>query len=188
MSETHSILGIGDVYRQVLIPSLSVWATFAVTIGLFPALTVFIESTEKCKSDNRFYNDLFIPILFLLFNIFDLCGRIAAGSTTPIFNKDNVWMGAAVRLVFFPLFMLCNVSDSKLPVVFNHDAFPIIFMILMAFSNGYIASNCMMMGASAVDSKDSSLAGTIMIFSLTAGLLTGACLSFLTVFINEGSV
>lgn len=177
-----------EVFGQIYIPSLSVWGTFAVTIGLFPALTVFIQSTENCKDNNRFYNDLFIPFLFLLFNIFDLCGRIAAESTKPIFNSKNVWIASVSRLIFFPLFMLCNVSNSKLPVVFNSDVFPILFMIFLAFTNGYVASNCMMMGASTVAAKDSGLAGTIMIFSLTLGLLTGSCISFLTVFINEGSL
>jgi solute carrier family 29 (equilibrative nucleoside transporter), member 1/2/3 len=177
-----------DVFRQIWIPSLSVWGTFSTTIGLFPALTVFIESTQKCHNTNRFFNDLFVPFLFLLFNVFDLCGRMSAEATKPIFNAKNVWIASVSRLIFFPLFMLCNISDSKLPVVFNHDAFPIIFMIAMALSNGYVASNCMMMGASSVPAKDSSLAGTIMVFSLTLGLLTGSCISFITVLINEGSV
>lgn len=178
-----------EVFRQIWIPAMSVWGTFAVTIGVFPALTVFIESTQACQDPSqRFYNDLFVPFLFLLCNIFDLVGRVVAENVRPLFNAKNVWIGSASRLLFFPLFMLCNLSNSKLPVVFNSDVFPILFMILMAFSNGYVASNCMMMGASSVAAKDSSLAGTIMIFSLTVGLLTGSCISFLTVLITQGSL
>lgn len=179
------------VFHQVLIPALSVWGTFAVTIGVFPALTVFLESTERCKPHaTRFSNDLFVPFLFVLCNIFDFLGRIVAGSNAipHFFTAKNIWVGAVSRLIFFPLFMLCNVSDSQLPILFRHDSFPIIFMSLMAFTNGYIASHCMMMGGNIVSENNKSLAGTIMSFSLTVGLLTGSCLSFLVVYITEGKL
>lgn len=177
-----------NTYRKIAIPSLSVWGTFGVTIGLFPALTVLIESTDKCKTDNRLQNDLFVPIMFLLFNLFDLAGRLLAGWVQNIFTARNIWMGSVARLIFVPAFLLCNISDSQLPVVFDNDAFPYLFMILFAVTNGYIASTCMMLGPSLVPVQETSLAGTIMVFSLTCGLLTGACVSFLTVFIAKGSL
>uniref|UniRef100_A0A1B8XV49 Uncharacterized protein n=1 Tax=Xenopus tropicalis TaxID=8364 RepID=A0A1B8XV49_XENTR len=50
----------------------------------------------------------------------------------------------AARLVFLPLFMLCNVSPrTYLPVLLAHDAWYICIMILFAVSNGYLASLCM---------------------------------------------
>lgn len=53
----------------------------------------------------------------------------------------------ALRVIFVPLFMLCNVKPrSYLPVLFAHDAWYIIFMILFSFSNGYLASLCMCFG------------------------------------------
>lgn len=175
-------------FRKVWIPAVSVWFTFSVTIGLFPSLTVFIESTENCKSSNRFYNDLFTPFMFLLFNLFDFVGRVSAGVFRNIFTAKNIWMAPVARIIFFPLFLLCNITDSKLPVVFNNDAFPFLFMIIMAITNGYVASTCMMMGPSLVSANETGLVGTIMVFCLTLGLLTGACISFLTVYISQGSV
>jgi equilibrative nucleoside transporter 1/2/3 len=176
------------VYQQIMVPSLSVCFCFTVTIGLFPSLTVFIESTEKCKSSERFYNDMFVPMLFLLFNLFDFIGRVSAGSFKPIFTDKNIWIGSVARIIFFPLFLLCNMSTNKLANVFTNDAFPLIFMIIFALSNGYVSTNCMVMGASAVSSKDAGLAGTIMILSLTLGLLFGACTSFIVVYISQGKV
>eukprot|EP00981_Chlorochromonas_danica_P010864 scaffold3486_cov185-Ochromonas_danica.AAC.11 len=175
-------------FRKIWIPAVSVWFTFSVTIGLFPSLTVFIESTENCKSSNRFYNDLFTPFMFLLFNLFDFIGRVSAGVFRNVFTTKNIWMAPVARTVFFPLFLLCNITDSKLPVVFNNDAFPFLFMIFMAITNGYVASTCMMMGPSLVSNNETGLVGTIMVFCLTSGLLTGACISFLTVYISQGSV
>jgi uncharacterized integral membrane protein len=174
------------VYKIVAIPSFSVFFVFTVTIAIFPSLTVLVESTQKCSSSDRFYNDLFVPFLFLMFNLFDLFGRLAAGSTKCWFTAKNIWMASVARLIFWPMFLFLNVSNSQIPTLFESDAFPIIFMALMAFTNGYVASNAMMMGASIVNPEDSGMAGTIMIFSLTVGLFMGACCSFIIVLISQG--
>lgn len=188
LAASLSFESIWKVFRLIFIPAASVMLTFTITIGIFPALTVLMESKDKCKSSERFYNDLFVPFQFLLFNLFDFIGRVAAGSLRPFFTAKNIWIPAVARLVFFPLFLLCNVADSRLPSSFgSSDAFPIIFMALFALSNGYVASVCMMLGPSIVNQSYASLAGTIMIFSLTVGLLFGACTSFLTIFISQGS-
>ena len=51
------------------------------------------------------------------------------------------------RVIFVPLFMLCNVQPRyNLPIFFEHDAWFIVFMIVFAFSNGYLASLCMCFG------------------------------------------
>ena len=43
--------------------------------------------------------------------------------------------------------MLCNVQPRhRLPAIFTHDAWYIIFMIFFSFSNGYLASLCMCFG------------------------------------------
>lgn len=71
-----------------------------------------------------------------------LCSSLQPG-------KDSAWLPALVglRLVFVPLFMLCNVQPRHyLPVLFAHDAWYIIFMIFFSFSNGYLASLCMCFG------------------------------------------
>lgn len=177
---------VKNIWMCISGPSLSVWFIFAVSIGLFPALIVMLESEHKCTSSDRFYNDLFVPFFFVLFNLFDLVGRTVAGSTPLVFTAKNVWIGSISRVVFFPLFMMCNVRDSQLGVWFTSDAFPILFMIIFAFTNGYMASACMMLGPGAVPVKDASIAGTIMVLSLTVGLFTGSCLSFIVAYISVG--
>lgn len=47
------------------------------------------------------------------------------------------------RLVFVPLLMLCNVDNSRLAVVFAHDAAFALIMAAFSFSNGYLATLCM---------------------------------------------
>ena len=53
-----------------------------------------------------------------------------------------------LRLAFLPLFALCNVlpRSSDASVVFNSDIYPIVFMALMAISNGYLGTLSMMYG------------------------------------------
>uniref|UniRef100_A0A3Q4I4W3 Solute carrier family 29 member 1b n=1 Tax=Neolamprologus brichardi TaxID=32507 RepID=A0A3Q4I4W3_NEOBR len=161
---------------KIWILALSVCFTFTVTIGTFPAVTADTKST---LSDGDQY---FIPVsCFLLFNLCDWGGR----SLTAILmwpGKDSVILPASIgcRLVFIPLFMLCNVHPrAHLPVVFHHDCFFILFMILFAFSNGYLASLCMCYGPKNVLPHEAETAGAIMAFFLSLGLALGAALSFL---------
>lgn len=192
VEELSTTANIIRVFKLVMIPAISVWFAFTVTIAVFPAIIFLVQSTERCSkgnNTNRFYNDLFTPVQFLLFNLFDLIGRLVAGNTTIIFTKNTLWMASFARLVFFPLFLLCNVANSELPYVFQSDLYPILFMILFAISNGYVATSSMIMGAMSVENpKDASLAGTIMVFCLTFGLFSGASFSFILTYISQGTI
>jgi len=176
------------IFQLLFVPAVSVFLTFTVTIGVFPAIVVLIESQDKCISSNRFHNDLFLPVLFVLYNLCDFCGRISAEYFTPLLNKGNMLQFSVFRFVFIPLILLCNISNSKLPIVFVNDAFPIIIVCAFAFTNGYLASCAMMLGPTLVSARDAGVAGTIMIFSLTLGLLGGGSLSFVALYISQGSV
>jgi solute carrier family 29 (equilibrative nucleoside transporter), member 1/2/3 len=56
-------------------------------------------------------------------------------------------IGGLLRVGLIPIFMFCNVQPrSHLPVVFNHDAVPIVAMFVFALSNGYFGTLCMMYG------------------------------------------
>lgn len=186
--ESISIAEIYRIFDIIKVPAFSVWMCFFVTIGLFPSITVLIESEKKCDSDNRFFNDLWIPFMFVVFNLFDLVGRLAAGSIPALFTSKNIWIPVCLRLLFFPLFLLCNVSGSQLTTVFVSDAWPILFMVLFALSNGYLASLAMMLGPQLVKPSDMQLTGTIMIFFLTIGLFGGAGMSFVSLVISNGEI
>lgn len=81
------------------------------------------------------------------------CASHLGAAQRPAFlpqpGKDSYLLPAMVilRVIFIPLFMLCNVQPRDyLPVVFSHDAWYIIFMIFFSISNGYLASLCMCFG------------------------------------------
>uniref|UniRef100_A0A8C1KI86 Solute carrier family 29 member 1b n=1 Tax=Cyprinus carpio TaxID=7962 RepID=A0A8C1KI86_CYPCA len=134
------------------------------------------------KKVNTMATLYFIPVsCFLLFNVFDWLGRsLTAVCMWP--GKDSKLLPGLLvaRVIFVPLFMLCNVKPRhNLPIYFSHDGWFIGFMILFAFSNGYLASLCMCFGPKKVDASEAETAGSIMAFFLSLGLALGASLSFL---------
>uniref|UniRef100_A0A8C8F3A8 Solute carrier family 29 member 1a n=1 Tax=Oncorhynchus tshawytscha TaxID=74940 RepID=A0A8C8F3A8_ONCTS len=162
----------------IWVMALSVCFVFTITIGTFPAVTVDVRSTV---ADGGAWDKYFIPVsCFLLFNVMDWAGRsLTAVCMWP--GKDSIILPVMVglRVVFVPLFMLCNVQPRNyLPVPFAHDAWYILFMIFFSFSNGYLASLCMCFGPKKVAQHEAETAGAIMAFFLSLGLALGAALSF----------
>uniref|UniRef100_A0A6Q2ZC88 Solute carrier family 29 member 1a n=1 Tax=Esox lucius TaxID=8010 RepID=A0A6Q2ZC88_ESOLU len=164
--------------RQIWVMALSVCFVFTITIGVFPAVTVEVRSSV---AEGGTWNKYFIPVsCFLLFNVMDWAGRsLTAVCMWP--GKDSIMLPIMVglRVAFVPLFMLCNVQPRQyMPVIFEHDAWYIVFIILFSFSNGYLASLCMCFGPKKVAQHESETAGAIMAFFLSLGLALGAALSF----------
>ncbi|XP_030004469.1 equilibrative nucleoside transporter 1-like [Sphaeramia orbicularis] len=159
--------------------ALSVCFAFTVTIGTFPAITADTKSSITDAGAWEFY---FIPVsCFLLFNLCDWGGRsLTAISMWPGKDSRLLPLLIAARVIFVPLFMLCNVQPRfHLPVFFVHDGWFIAFMVLFAFSNGYLASLCMCFGPKKVLPHEAETAGAVMAFFLSLGLALGAALSFL---------
>ncbi|XP_028325284.1 equilibrative nucleoside transporter 1-like isoform X1 [Gouania willdenowi] len=170
-------VSVFNIFKQIWVTALSVCFIFTVTIGIFPAVTVEVKSTVE----NKEWDTYFIPVAcFLLFNLMDWAGRsLTALCMWP--GQNSRWLPALVclRVVFIPLFMLCNVEPRHyLPVLFHHDAWYIIFMIFFSFSNGYLASLCMCFGPKKVKQHEAETAGAVMAFFLSLGLALGAALSF----------
>ncbi|XP_071015751.1 equilibrative nucleoside transporter 1a isoform X1 [Oncorhynchus clarkii lewisi] len=176
--ETRSNISVFAIFKRIWVMALSVCFVFTITIGTFPAVTVDVRSTV---ADGGAWDKYFIPVsCFLLFNVMDWAGRsLTALCMWP--GKDSIILPVMVglRVVFVPLFMLCNVQPRNyLPVPFAHDAWYILFMIFFSFSNGYLASLCMCFGPKKVAQHEAETAGAIMAFFLSLGLALGAALSF----------
>lgn len=177
--------GVLSIFRHIRTLAFAVWLTFAVTLSVFPAVTAKIGSTTD--SSSRFYGDLFVPFSFLMFNLWDFIGRTAAGVYNCIPNTTRghrvLVFATILRVAFVPAFLWCNARPdrgyaSMLTPVFTSDVWPIVFMILMSFTNGYFSSICMMFGPTLVQPESMATAGTMMVFCLTCGLLTGSLSSF----------
>ncbi|XP_070788565.1 equilibrative nucleoside transporter 1 [Pituophis catenifer annectens] len=177
LASTHrsSVLGI---FKKIWVMAVSVCLVFTVTIGVFPAVTVAVKPTI---GKNTRWVSYFSPVAcFLMFNIFDWAGRsLTAVCVWPGKESRLLPFLVIIRLIFIPLFMLCNVQPRRnLPVIFAHDAWYLTFMLLFSISNGYLASLCMCFGPKKVLSHEAETAGAIMAFFLSLGLALGAILSF----------
>lgn len=171
-------LSVFAVFKKIWLMALCVSCVFAVTLSVFPVITVRVKTVYE---DNKAWGKVFTCVCcFIVFNVMDLVGR-SAPYLAQWPEKRSRWFPVVVlsRVVFVPLLMFCNVSDSKLRVLFSHDAFFVLWMALFSFSNGYLASLCMAYAPQFVRGKDAETAGSLMTFFLVLGLALGAALSFL---------
>ena len=183
--EENTLRATWRVLKLIKYPAFSIFFSFTVTLGLYPGLTSLIVS----ESSN---NQYFAPTMFLLFNVGDFSGRLSCAwlniHSGSIKLQREVALATVGRLIFFPAFMVCNISGSQLPVVFAHDWWPFLFMLLFSYSAGLLATMSMMIAPSLVLPKDKSVVGALMTFLLSTGLLAGSCVSFLSVSIATGHV
>lgn len=171
------------VFRRVWAEALSVVATFCVTQSVFPAVTVLAVSRDV-DSGSPWAGRLFTPICcYFLFNMGDLAGRIA-GSFAPLGERrEKVLLTLAVfRVVFVPLFMLCNARPRlHLPVVFGDDLSYIALVATFAVTNGYLFSVAMARAPRKVECYLQEKTGSMMTAFMFAGLAIGAVLSVVLV-------
>lgn len=53
-------------------------------------------------------------------------------------------VASLVRISFIPLILLCNFgTDSRDFVIFKNDAFPVVFVLLLGLTNGYLGTVAM---------------------------------------------
>ena len=166
---------------------LAVFLTFAITLCLWPAVAVLVESQFKNnKTRSTWANDYFTPVsVFLLFNVGDLIGRsIANALKLPDITKRGkliVLILSLLRAIFIPIFIFCNASPETrtLPVIFSSDADFIIITMIFALSNGYLGNICMLHGPKTVeDSVLQEETAMVLVACLVIGTGCGSFLSY----------
>jgi len=173
-----------EIFGKIWDLAFAVFFIFFVTLSLFPSITSLITSVNDADGKNRFYHTLFLPTVFLTFNVFDMIGRFLSG-WKQLIRHQYVWIASACRLVFFPLFLLSNIviKDQNpgpidiTPLITSDTAY-LIIMALFALTNGYISSLSMMYAPQRVEDIDKEIVGPMMVFFLTAGLTIGSLFSF----------
>lgn len=131
---------------------------------------------DACKDCEA--GSLWVPVcVFLLFNVGEIFGRTLVGKIQLI-PVNRLAFASLLRVAFLPLFMLFRYKTTYMPSPFSNDAFPIIFMLLFAITNGITGSLAMMYGPEQVEPKDRETAGSMMVTALTVGLNSGSFLSY----------
>ncbi|XP_018607460.2 equilibrative nucleoside transporter 2 [Scleropages formosus] len=167
---------VTQVLKKIWVMAFCVTFVFTVTLSVFPAVTVDVQSAFKGR-----WQMYFTPVCcFLAFNIMDWFGRTIT-SVLQWPPKESRFFPALVvaRVVFIPLLMMCNVQKrTNMPVLFPHDAVFVLIMVLFSVSSGYFVCLSMSYAPQLVEPKDAERAGALMTFFLALGLSLGAALSF----------
>ncbi|KAI9332802.1 nucleoside transporter-domain-containing protein [Obelidium mucronatum] len=160
---------------------------FTVTLAVFPALAASIKSVRYDDPNApSLFKELFVPIMFVVFNLGDLTGKFMPGwKGFKLPGKHVTLWFSLLRVLFIPLLMCCNVPQPSIfPRIFGDAEFMFIILML-GITNGWIASDIMMHGPMSISEsygvEGQGIAADGLVFMLTLGLAVGGASSMLFV-------
>ncbi|XP_073949536.1 equilibrative nucleoside transporter 1 [Choristoneura fumiferana] len=170
------------VMKKVWVYAFSIFAVFAISMAVYPAVTVLVESHPVTKGTD-WNNIFFVPVVnYLIFNVGDYSGRLVAGFLLRPLNKWLIAVASVLRVIGVPMLMLCNALPRKnLPVLFPWDYEYIMIMIVFAFTNGYLTNIIMINATREVELHEREKASSVIATMLSVGLTVGAAVGMLLV-------
>ncbi|XP_053244490.1 equilibrative nucleoside transporter 3 isoform X1 [Podarcis raffonei] len=175
---------LGSILKEMGVLGFCVFYVYFISIIIFPAISSSIESVDKVPG-SLWTDKYFTPLTsFLLYNFADWCGRqITVWIQAPGPKSKLLPALVLLRTFFVPVFMLCNFQPRKhiAKVFFTQDAYPVVFTVLLGFSNGYLNTLAMMYGPKVTPKELSEAAGVLMMMFLQLGLALGSVFSVLAV-------
>eukprot|EP01006_Ploeotia_vitrea_P017716 TRINITY_DN48955_c0_g1_i1.p1 TRINITY_DN48955_c0_g1~~TRINITY_DN48955_c0_g1_i1.p1 ORF type:complete len:518 (+),score=293.41 TRINITY_DN48955_c0_g1_i1:115-1668(+) len=164
-AEQEANVSFVTIGRKIWGLGLAVTSIFFVTLALFPGITSELMSSHQHWNTTGWYSVLMIT----LFDVGDLIGRSLPNNPKFIvLGERGVFVGVAMRFVFLFLFVAC-IKDAS---TFD-DPWQVLIMFAFSVSNGYLATLCMMFAVEKVNVYEKESAGTLMVFLLTGGLVSG---------------
>ncbi|KAJ3643534.1 hypothetical protein Zmor_026238 [Zophobas morio] len=161
------------ILHKVKFYLLAMTITCGSTIMVQPSVTSLVLSVDKNNGNN--WNDVyFAPVItFLVYCTSDYFGREFAMLLKKHSQGLVLLSAACVRVVFVPLLMLCNAQPrDHLPVVFDEDYAYIIFIIIIASTNGFLMNLCIIRVSHIPTDDEKPLAMFfIMIFIIVSSMI-----------------
>ena len=136
------------IYKKIWGAPFMEFLNYTLTLFFIPGVVTIIPST---KGDWSWFPVILIISLLIeyklslyvlnlrfysLFNIFDFVGKALPKWFFHTMTDKTLFILTGLRVIFLPLLWFCIK-----PRLFNHDAFPIIFVVLLSISNGICGSN-----------------------------------------------
>ena len=177
---SRKVVGMWTLFLKLRYLASGVFLTFAITM-FYPVFTQQITSVRPADTAPRIFQPAcFIPLAFLFWNSGDLAGRLITlvPRLTLLRWPRTVFMMSLARLVFIPLYLLCNIRGRGAEIA-SDTFYLIIVQLLFGLSNGYLGSAYMMGAGEWVDVEEREAAGGFMGLMLVGGLTVGSLLSFL---------
>ncbi|GAA5918501.1 hypothetical protein JCM1841_003270 [Sporobolomyces salmonicolor] len=171
------------VERKVRKLGIAMFLVFGITLSVFPSITSSILSVKTGEPDANIFQkpELFVPLGFAVFAAGDWFGRVLPQWEKLAWTNWKGLMACSVaRVVFVPLFLMCNQQAGGGDAVIRSDWLYILIMFIFATSNGYISTLIMLASVvePSLDEDEVDIAATCLAFYLTAGLASGSLVSF----------
>lgn len=169
------------VWKKIHQPAMSIFLNFVVTLAMFPAWTASLKSTEQCTSHSRILNDLYTPLTFVWFNVFDLLGRLLAERYSYLLSNDNLVAYSFSRSIFFLPFLLLPSNRTTRITSIPSDILSLVVQAAFALSNGFVLSWSFLVAPTLIKQQErlQVRSSEILNFALALGLLCGSLLSFI---------
>lgn len=178
----------GVMWAKLKLIVMTIFLTFGVTL-IFPVFASIVESVHT-ESDNLFFHkSIYIPFIYVVWNLGDLLGRVFCGATNSIFlvrDPKHLIVYSLLRFLYIPMFMTCNIHPSGLAPMISSDLWYIFLQFSFGFSNGQLATSCFMVVGDHCDNDDEKkAAGGFTTVFLSTGLAVGSVLSYLLVLVVD---
>lgn len=165
---------------------MTIFFTFGITLS-FPVFASVVESVHSGSSHRFFHKSIYIPFIYLVWNIGDLLGRVLCGYPKLrmlIKNPRTQLIYSLSRLIFIPLFLTCNIHPGKTGPLIKSDLWYILLQLLFGISNGQLCTSAFMVIGDYCDTDDEKeAAGGFTTVFLSTGLAVGSVLSYLLVLV-----
>ncbi|KAI5952064.1 hypothetical protein CANMA_005143 [Candida margitis] len=173
-----------QLWSKLKLVVMTIFFTFGITL-VFPVFASVVESTNN-KSESRFFNkQIYIPFVYLMWNLGDLMGRLMCGYPKLrmlITSPKTMFTYSLARLAFIPLFMTCNIHPGGSQPLIQSDFWYILLQTLFGISNGQLCTSAFMVVGKLCDSDDEKeAAGGFTTVFLSVGLAVGSVFSYLIV-------
>ncbi|XP_060097156.1 equilibrative nucleoside transporter 3 [Heteronotia binoei] len=181
---TGSVPPLSAILEKTGMLGFCVFYVYFISIIISPAVSSGIESVSE-DLGNLWADKYFTPLTsFLLYNFADWCGRqITAWIQVPGPKSKLLPTMVLLRTFLVPIFMLCNYQPRMhiTRVLFAQDIYPVVFTVLLGFSNGYLSTLSIIYGPKVTPKELSESAGVLMMVFMQLGLAMGAAFSVLVV-------
>lgn len=177
----------GALWSKLKYIVMTIFLTFGITL-IFPVFASTVVSVNS-KSDFRFFKkDIFIPFIYVIWNLGDLLGRIFCGTPGSRFlinDPRKLVLFALLRLTFIPLFLTCNTKElagGESSALINSASWYIMLQFLFGLTNGQLSTSSFMIVGDFCDTDDEKeAAGGFTTVFLSLGLAVGSVFSYLLV-------
>lgn len=166
-------------FKHIWRPLKYIESTIILVFSITLAFPIFASSVGSHYIPKR----VFVPAIFLVWNLGDLAGRVAcAWKFFVVANQKLMILYAVSRILFIPLFLLCNSMSHKEAGSIINDIFYTILQFLFGFSNGQLfSSSFMLIGRLLYTDDEKKAAGGYTALVINISLLLGSIMSYLLV-------